>query len=177
MAGHGDVQAQTSLVFHLHSALGICKVGVAIAAVVVLDDALFQAGSLKAFAGRSDVVCSQLALGLTAALTSSCLGAGGFAECVAQSCNVVVSIAAIAAFDSANMQGKAVFSAAGSNHHSTVIFNSMTADRLTGLRGVVSCHDSICQRQNQNQAHHNTENLVEIFHNLPPNFLSAYAEV
>ena len=113
VAGHGDVQAQTSLVFHLHSALGICKVGVAIATVVVLDDALFQAGSLKAFAGRSDVVCSQLALGLTAALTSSCLGAGRFAECVAQSCNVVVSIAQGAAFT--NIQIKTILGASRSN--------------------------------------------------------------
>ena len=110
VASHGDVQAQTSLVFHLHSALGICKVGVAIAAVVVLDDALFQAGSLKAFAGRSDVVCSQLALGLTAALTSSCLGAGGFAECVAQSMNIAISVAGGAAIICAQMQGEAPLS-------------------------------------------------------------------
>ena len=113
VTSHGDVQAQTSLVFHLHSALGICKVGVAIATVVILDDALFQAGSLKAFAGRSDVVCSQLALGLTAALTSSCLGAGRFAECVAQSCNVVVSIAQGAAFT--NIQIKTILGASRSN--------------------------------------------------------------
>ena len=162
VTSHGDDQVQTGLILHLDGALSVSKVDAAVAAVVELHETIFQARSIKAFAGEDDVVSSEVAFGLTTTLADSQFDTSSIDPLMAECIDIVVSIALKTTIDGANVEIKTISSAGGSDLDQTPL--TLMCFNLSFL--------SICseasQGQNHSHAQHDAENLLQIFHSLPP---------